>query len=204
MGLNLKKFIKTSMFIGITGTARTGKDKFADLMIEFLQGKYLTAKKYALADELKEDLFDLVKGRFGWDIFGLLPEQKEIVRPLMVAYGCGQRKISNGTHWTNALDSYLSGEEDFGIDTSIISDIRFAEYPKDELWWLQKKHNGKLIHLTRLEHGAPIGPANAEENMNNYKLKAAADYTLTWDTDESKCRDFVFNFMEEHPELWKL
>jgi hypothetical protein len=185
---------------GISGVARSGKDKFADLAIQFFESKGIKAQKFALANQLKIDLHDFVFKNFGFSIFSASPQQKELIRPLMVAYGCAMRAKSNGTHWYNLLENQI---RESAADIAIVTDVRFAEYEKDEVWWVTKHLKSKLIHLTRYDSsGNVVLPPNAEETINDCKIQNVADYHVKWKTDEAKCPEITFKFLEEYPEIW--
>lgn len=189
-------------FIGVSGVATTGKDEFANLAVKFFASKGLVVEKFALADQLKCDLYPLIKQRMGIDIFNCSPDKKELIRPIMVAYGCAQRENSNGEYWTSCLDSTIKNYPD--LDIAIISDIRFAFYPGDENVWIKSK-NGKIIHLTRLlSDGSVVQPANLEESKHDPLIKNAADYKLTWETSSEEDREkFVFSFFDLNRSLWE-
>lgn len=188
---------KNLKIIGISGVATSGKDTLCNLIIEFLKEKNINSKRIALADKLKEDLFLFVKDKFNINIFDLNPEQKKIIRPILVGYGMAQRSISKGTHWTRMIESYLHDLQKENI-LPIITDIRYQEYPSDELFWL-KNHNGILVHISRTENGREIPPANSEEEKNDKHLKENADLKLCWDTEPKMCLLYENNlkFLEE-------
>ena len=183
--------------IGITGVATSGKDTLCNLIIEFLKEKNINAKRIALADKLKEDLYLFIKEKFNINIFDLSPEQKKIIRPILVGYGMSQRSISKGTHWTKKIDSYLEELKHNNI-LPIITDIRYQEYPSDEYFWLKSK-NGILIHISRIENGKEIPPANSEEERNDIRLKELADLKLSWNTEPKMCLlyDNNISFLEK-------
>ncbi len=57
-----------------------------------------------------------------------------------------------------------------------ITDIRYDEYKKDEVYWVKKELKGKLIHLTK--EGSPA--ANSFEEENDPRLQEKADYKIVW------------------------
>ena len=79
---------------------------------------------------------------------------------------------------------------------NIITDIRYAEYPEDEYFWLKNKANGILIHVSRYdqvgEERKYIQPANPSEERNDHKVKKLSDFSLNWKT-EKNYRDMIFN-----------
>lgn len=192
--------------IGLTAVARAGKDSVCTILIrEFAKIGY-KAQRFALADELKHDMFDFIYDNFNIDIWNCTDEEKLLIRPLMVAYGGARRKQSKGKYWTGLVyDEYLRHMDKDEI--AIIPDIRYAEYPGDEVDWI-KDLGGVLVHITRLIDGQPLLPPNEDERLNDPKLKGVADFSLEWtsftesdkDTEEAK----VVRLFEQIKQKWKL
>lgn len=172
------------MIIGITGVARSGKDTFYSILNKYLEEKQIKSQRLALADKLKKELYDFVRDKFKIDIEKCDGKDKELIRPLMVAYGKCRRIQTEGKYWTSLVDPKVKELQKNKI-LPIITDIRYIEYKEDEYAWL-KNHNGILIHISRkLEDGSVVPPANIEEKSNDNKLKAVADFCISWDT----CQD---------------
>lgn len=170
--------------IGITGVARSGKDTFYTILKKFFKLKGIDSERIALADELKKELGDFVEKKFKIDLNKCDGSEKELIRPLMVAYGKCRRVQTDGKYWTSIVESKIKELKIKNI-IPIVTDIRYIEYKEDEYAWL-KKHNGILIHISRkLEDGSFVPPANIEEKSNDTKLKAVADFTIFWET----CQD---------------
>jgi len=181
--------------IGLTGVARAGKDTFYSILNKYLKEKNISTQRLALADELKKELADFVEKKFKFDLNKCDGHDKEMIRPLMVAYGKCRRTQSDGKYWTSLVDSRVKELKREKI-IPIITDIRYIEYKEDEYSWL-KAHNGILIHISRkLDDGSYIPPANIEEKSNDNKLKAVADYCISWET----CQDvnFLYELMQKH------
>ena len=186
--------------IGISGVARSGKDTFAKAAERFLTENGLKVKRYALARNLKGDLYHFVNENFGFDIYHPTEEQKKLIRPLMVAYGCAQREATKGKYWFSLIDAEFLFDEP---DIAIVTDIRFCEYEYDECHWI-KEDGGKLIHITLISDGRQILPANVEEAVNNPRLISRADYNLRWESmSDDDAYQFVKKFFEDNPALWK-
>ena len=136
-------------YIGISGYARSGKNLFAEIVKDILETEYKkTVIIKSLADKLKQDLQ------------GFIPQlnfntndskEKNLIRPLMIAYGNLMRNISETTHWTSYLDEELEKIK-HKYDFVIIPDIRYNTCDKDECKWVQNKHNGKVIHIERFSY----------------------------------------------------
>jgi hypothetical protein len=165
------------MVIGIAGYARSGKDTLCHALVQALEEVGKTGRQYTLAAELKQDLSGLIWEVFQKDIWTLSGSDKELVRPLMVAYGSIWRKTSQGTHYPSILDPQLDEAEQRGF-IPIISDIRYAEYERDELQWIKDARKGKLIYVERHMNIAP----NEDELRNCAKLRECADLVVSWDT----------------------
>lgn len=139
--------------LGLTAFARTGKDTLASAIID----KYPDwgFQRYAFADNLKKHLAEFIKTRFGYDVFNLTDEQKKIVRPLLIAYGCAQREVDKD-YWVKQVDQQIEN----GKSNIIITDFRFPS----EAEYFCKKYGSKfsLIELSR--EGIPTPPN--EEQIN--------------------------------------
>jgi len=183
------------MIIGITGVARSGKDTFYSILKKYLKEKGIDSQRLALADELKKELGDFVDKKFKIDLNKCDGADKELIRPLMVAYGKCRRVQTEGKYWTSLVEPKLKELKKENI-LPIITDIRYIEYKEDEYAWL-KNHNGILIHISRkLDDGTFIPPANIEEKSNDNKLKAVADFCICWET----CQDtnFLYELIQKN------
>jgi len=191
--------------IGIGGYARSGKDLFAKVATEILIEHGVNVDRFALAYELKNDLKDLIFNKTGINVFTEKTEEKNIIRPLLVAYGDVMRKISNGKYWTNKLEQTIGKSK---ADVGFITDIRYDHYVEDECSWLQFKQCGKLIHITKYK----LGPApskrristskpvkiyeavpNEHEMLNNPKVKKRADFAFEWKDVSEESEDITKN-----------
>jgi hypothetical protein len=181
--------------IGLTGVARSGKDTFFSILKRYLKEKNIESQRIALADNLKYELGDFVKDKFKIDLAKCDGSDKELIRPLMVSYGKCRRIQTEGKYWTSLVESKIKDLNKSNV-LPIITDIRYIEYKEDEYTWL-KAHNGILIHISRkLDDGTLVPPANIEEKSNDNKLKAVADYSVSWET----CQDvnFLYELMQKH------
>ena len=164
--------------IGITGTALSGKDTLCRLLLQ----KLPNARRFALADELKSDLQSFFEEKVGISPWTCDIKEKTLVRPYFVAHGCFKRAQTEGTYWTKKLQPKIDDAVKRGI-TPIISDIRFDQYPFDELYWLKSTNKGILIHVKRIcREGRYVLPANEDERVNDPKMQAAADFQIVWPT----------------------
>lgn len=170
--------------IGITGVATSGKDTLFNLISKFFLEKNLLTKRYALADFLKKDLENFIYEKFNINISNISSSDKELIRPIMVAYGKVKRNQTNGRYWIDNLNSILEKDMNNNI-VPIITDVRYNEFEMDELFWLKKENKGFLIHVSRVLNGKIILAANEEELKNDKSLISAADYSLTWCTESN-------------------
>lgn len=185
--------------IGVSGVARSGKDTFSNGIVNYCESIGLKAIRVALADAVKEDLYDFLIEKFGISSFTSEDAEKNIIRPFLVAYGCAKRELTKGRYWTDLLHRKILAEKDF-YDVFVISDIRFNEYEEDEASWVRNEMRGKLIHLTRMHSMGFVSAANETEAANDPKVKLAADKLVEWPTIPSpygrQC--FVDVVMEEY------
>jgi len=156
--------------IGISGAARAGKDTLCRGLIRVLAKKRQKAVRKSIAgDTVKTDLQELIEKKFKMDSFTEINEEKEFMRPLLVEYGKMQRAKTEGRYFIEQFEP----EQDV---INILPDIRYVEYPKDEVYWLKNEVNGFLIFLER----DGIYDANDTERVNNFIIKEMADYKFKW------------------------
>ena len=162
--------------IGIAGNAFVGKDSFCKALIKTFDEKFnVKAVRRSLAgDTIRKNLKEISKNHFNIDIENPTIEEKKLIRPFMVEYGLLKRRISNGRYFIEQF------QESGCID--IITDIRYTEYPKDELFWLKEEKKGFLLFLERDD----INPANEHEEKHNKILKIESNLYMkipTFDND---------------------
>jgi hypothetical protein len=166
---------KSKYIIGIAGNALTGKDTLCKAMIEVFGKRFgiKSSRRSIAGDQVRKDLEDLVWDKFGIDVNTPTNEEKTLIRDLMVHYGRIQRTLTNGRYF---IDKFERSEY---ID--IVPDIRYAEYERDELYWIKNDMNGFLIFLER----DGISPANVYEETNNKIVKSQSDYVVNCPTFSS-------------------
>jgi hypothetical protein len=172
--------LKYHSFIGISGSARSGKDTLCRALIRKFKKMNKKVERLSIAGDLiKKDLNSLIKNVAGIDTFTENTEEKELIRPLLVEYGKILRKKTKGRYF---LDNF----EEKPDTIHIIPDIRYCEYEKDEIYWLKNEKNGFLIYLEREN----IKPANETEEKNNKIIKTIADTCIFWNSlDENDSED---------------
>ena len=175
--------------IGVGGLAKSGKDLFCTIAANLLKEKKITTIKFAFADELKDDIDSFLREKYGISAWTSDPDEKEIIRGLLVAHGCCKRNQTKGQHWIDKIQTNILN---FGLslpDVIFLSDIRF----KNEVEFIHS-FDGKFIHLSkyRLERQYTIKgkesiekvfslPPNEEEKLNDPIIKKMADFRLEWE-----------------------
>jgi len=164
--------------IGVAGYATTGKDFFFSIM-----NALHPSMRFSLGDILKNEMREDLIEETGVDIFNCSAEQKEKVRPRLIEYGSKKRKETEGRYFTEILTECIINTSTVG-HIPIITDIRYAEYERDELSWLKKELGGVLVYIDK--HSVVNGekeyvkPPNKDEEINGPILKKNADYILDW------------------------
>jgi hypothetical protein len=178
--------------VGVSGVARSGKNLFCDMVIEELANQGYKAKQFALADALKKDCEDFLKTKCDLDVYSDNTQQKTLFREFLVWYGDLRRKQTNGRHWIETMNNMIAQSE---CDVALVSDVRYAHYPNDELGWVLFEHEGLLVHLRRYERSSTavidekgnlkmdyIQAPNEHERINDPKLREGAHFKLNWPT----------------------
>lgn len=170
------------MIIGLSGVAGAGKDLFFRLL-----SKKLNCQKLSLADALKAEVAPFSKDQYGIDPLTCTRKEKNSIRPLLVFHGTFKRNLSEGRHWINKLNKEIKNNLTDSI--VVITDIRYDDYPKDEVYWLKEELGGLLVHVSVYEETPSLcgsrhknfkRPINEEEARNDPKIKAQADYAVEW------------------------
>jgi hypothetical protein len=167
--------------IGIGGAATAGKDTFASILIKKLEERGHIVKRIALADALKGDCDEFCRKTLEISAFTQIPEEKLLIRPLLVWYGDAQRKRTNGQYWINIAQRKI---DITNADYFVVTDVRYDHYEKDEVSWIKDDCHGYLCHISKwtLDNGkiSFVPTANDHEALNDPKVKAKANYTVAW------------------------
>tara|TARA_A100001201_G_scaffold71499_1_gene65421 strand:+ start:1038 stop:1658 length:621 start_codon:yes stop_codon:yes gene_type:complete len=175
--------------VGISGVAGSGKDLFFEML-----KKDLNCERFALADELKKEIKPFIQSEYGFDITTCDRSFKNLVRPYLVAHGETKRALTQGRYWVDKLtpkiknrivEFYLNNDSSNTI-IPVVTDIRYNEYDKDEIFWLKNELNGVHVHLRKFTVGKNNNkifskPANQSEANQEQKLYESADYCVTWE-----------------------
>jgi hypothetical protein len=162
--------------IGISGAARSGKDTFADCLIEVLSSMNIASHKMSFANQLKIEVKDFLQKTIGIDSFTQDDEEKKIIRPFLVTWGTEVRRKQNPNIWIDHVESQLDENK-----VNIITDVRFG----NEMDWLKAKGGYSVFVSRYLENGAIVEPANETESENNDVLINRSDFQLSWTTVEN-------------------
>ena len=185
-------------FIGLSGFAGSGKDLFCSMSKDALKKEGIPCLRLSLADELKQQCDETCKQMFGVSSVDCSREEKSKIREFLVFYGSVMRKQTEGRHWLNLLNKRIKtirrnlNTEQISKAVCIITDIRYAEYEKDEAYWLQKELKGKLVHISKYDKGYTfnqgkvsevdrfVGPPNLAETAQDPKIRKISDVRLFW------------------------
>lgn len=132
------------IIIGIGGFARSGKDTFVKVAKNILKANGYSSIKLAFADALKEEIDPFLQEQYNISAWTDDNQEKQLIRPYLVAHGCGKRTISNGHYWVNKIDKAIETIH-FNEDVIFISDCRFP----NEVDWLHQKRGGWFVHLKK-------------------------------------------------------
>ena len=176
--------------IGLSGVAGCGKNTVASIIGKLLQRLGLPHRELSIANNLKKELSSASKDLYGIDSFNCTREEKDLIRPFLVAHGEIKRKLSNGRHWVDRVTSELAPEK-----INIITDVRFNEYEKDEVYWVKNEINAVLIHISQFheENNKRIflPPANQAEAKNDPLVKREADFVLNWPREKDATKQIL-------------
>ena len=188
-----------SIYIGLSGVAGAGKDLFFSLL-----SQKLDCVRQSLADNLKKEVTEWCYNHYGIHPLTCSREEKDIIRPLLVAHGSIKRGKTNGRHWIEELNKKIKNNLSNSI--VIVTDIRYDDYPKDEAYWLKEELGGYLVHISLYDEVSRLNssfkkyklPANEEEARNNPELIRKADYIVDWkrEKDKSRLEPHVNDFLD--------
>lgn len=170
--------MSSPLVVGFGFTARCGKDFAVQSILDNYPGE---AQRVAFADALKKDMDGWLKEHLGIFAWSDRPEEKEIIRPLLVAYGEAKRK-QDPLHWV--LRAYESIDPSKSI--ICISDVR---YPNEAA--AIKARGGFIVHVFRDQP-----PVNDSERINAPLCAAYADYTVVNHMDNKFLVDIAYCIQE--------
>jgi len=176
--------------IGISGVAGCGKNTLSTIIIKLLQRMGLPYRELSIANKLKQEVSCVSRELYGINSTNCTREEKNTIRPLLVAHGEIKRKLSNGRHWVEALTKELAPDK-----INIITDVRYNQYEKDEVYWLKNEINGVLIHLSRYDeiNGKRVyfPPANDSEKANDSLVRKESDFIQNWKSEKDDTKKII-------------
>ena len=192
--MSVNEVLNNVNLIGIAGVAGSGKDTFAEIIKKVFESNGFEVNCLSFAKKLKEEVAEVSKNMYGLDTTNCTREEKNLIRPLLLAHGAIMREKTKGQYWIDGIKDLVSNDK-----INIITDVRFCEYECDEVDWIQS-NNGIVVHITRFfeENGERIyiSPDNEYEKRNNKILKNRANYSFSWPTDISKQIKYSNKFFE--------
>ena len=192
--MSVNEVLNNVNLIGIAGVAGSGKDTFAQIIKKVFESNGFEVNCLSFAKKLKEEVAEVSKDMYGIDTMNCTREEKNLVRPLLLAHGAIMREKTKGQYWIDGIKDLVSNDK-----INIITDVRFCEYECDEVDWIQS-NNGIVVHITRFfeENGERIyiSPDNEYEKRNDKTLKNKANYSFCWPTDISKQKKYSEKFFK--------
>jgi hypothetical protein len=162
--------MNNNTLIGLTGFATSGKDTFYKLCAEKIGPDI--CHRYAFADILKDECDPFLLEHVGISAHTSDPEQKELIRPLLVTYGTHIRRKLDQNCWINKLHKKIV-KDNMHNSFLFITDVRF----ENEALWI-KKSGGIVFNINR----EGIGPANPDEEEQGHLMKPHFFDSITWPT----------------------
>ena len=187
--------IKTNLnLIGIAGVAGSGKDTFGRIIGDVFENSGGKVNYLSFATKLKAEVSEISKKLYDIDPTKCTREEKNLIRPLLLAHGAIMREKTQGQYWINSIKNLIIEN-----NINIITDVRFCEYECDEVDWIQS-NGGIVVHITRFfeENGQRIYilPDNEYERRNDKILKSKANYSFSWPTNISKQKKYSEKFFK--------
>ena len=190
------------MVIGLSGVAGAGKDLFFTLL-----SKKLNCQKFSLADALKAETAPFCSDQYDIHPLTCSRKEKDLIRPFLVFHGTFKRNLTEGRHWIEQLNKKIN-KNNLTNSIVVITDIRYDDYPKDEVYWLKEELGGVLVHISMYEEVPSLcgshtknfrKPINSEEARNDPKLESQADYIVQWkkakNDKEKKLEPYIDGFI---------
>lgn len=169
ISINMNKY----KVLGVAGVARSGKDSAFRIL-----SKHLGVRRIAFADALKEAVKPLCEEYLSISPFTEEPNEKNIIRPILVSVGNAARAINHRV-WIDKIVPEVHKAQAEGI-LPVITDVRFSEETNDECGFVQHELGGFLVHIDRIlaqgeDEVILQSPANESEAKNYPTIKARAN-----------------------------
>jgi len=190
--------------IGVAGNSCSGKDSFFKALNLLCPENQARFNRVAFADILKSELEELCWREFHIHTTTQDPKEKELIRPLLVAYGVIKRELYQGTYWISKITPSVKNILARG-GRVCVTDVRFNYFPEDELKWV-KSLGGIVIFLERLDNnGQLVPPANYTETVNNELVMKEADIVFRWPSlpsDEARAEYIRTTLPDLNRKIW--
>ena len=178
---------KNCLIISICGKAQVGKDLAFSLIKQSLP--HLIVTRYAFADKLKSEMTNFLLDKFDINIWNCSSKEKSLIRELLVQFGLIKRNQTKGRYFIEQIKNNIKCDN--FSDVIIITDLRYALYPKDEHFFIKNELGGLILYIDKCNiiKGKSYWskPANIEEETNIPKLEKMADCAIYWeDCDGNK------------------
>ena len=159
---------------------QVGKDTFCHILKEL----NVNMKRVAFADQLREYVSPITNHFFCKHPKDLTPQEKELVRPIMIEVGRLARQLDID-YWGKIVADHIKQEwhaqEKEGLDKTIFicCDCRYSSE-----YHYFKREFGDIVMLVNIERNGAPEPTD-EEKIHSPELKKLADVNFNWNTDES-------------------
>ena len=166
--------LPSNLVIGLAGDRGVGKDTLFNL----LRAADHRFTRWAYADALKGDLRLFLVDQFGIDPLTATGAEKELIRPILIAYGCAWRE-RYVDHWAERVaddigETIRSNPQPL---IHVITDCRFENEVR-----LARQRFGEAFRLIRVDRIGSPGPTD-EERKHSAAVSAMADYHILWGDD---------------------
>ena len=193
-------------FIGISGISGAGKDLFFNLCKEYLKELKIFSTRIALGDEVKSEAKEAIEEMYGFSPINCSRKQKNSIRSHLVFLGAVKRQQTKGRYWVKKAEHAIENLHQKFLPQILtnpfvfITDIRYDEYKKDEVYWIKNELEGTLVHVEKFkpfpkinEESMPTGlfskewniPPNKAERKNDPKLRRSAHKVIQWQNYEN-------------------
>lgn len=169
--------------IGIAGIARAGKDTLALALKPYIEDEIgKEVRIFSFAYTIKRELDDFLIKSTGISAFEPNTQKKNIIRPMLVAYGEMMKTVNGRDFWSRKTLEHIESEKLNSDFFPIIPDTRF-DYEADTI---TDQYDGLCIHISRV--GNEI-PANETEAQNDPKVASRCFIRHAWPTFYSSNED---------------
>lgn len=162
-----------NQLIGVAGLASAGKDTIYKLVSQYVQEGDRKCHRFSFADEVRKGCMHMVESELQIDVFNPTPEEKKIIRPILVAFGEAMKARFGQEVWLKKCQQSIVNSYRYGSlrpnDIIVITDVRFPF----ELQWVQDA-GGCVVHISR----EGVEPPNEYERLNDPVLQERADLCL--------------------------